>query len=74
MSDHRTVLAEGRHDDLIALLDGDTPVSQWRMLSTLPPRLPHSAPTPPPPSSPPPPRAADAATVAGWAARSPADG
>ncbi|MFJ6792084.1 hypothetical protein [Streptomyces angustmyceticus] len=35
MSYYRTVLAEGQHEDLTALLDGDLLVSQWPVLRTL---------------------------------------
>ncbi|MGW4685541.1 hypothetical protein ACWEPM_11625 [Streptomyces sp. NPDC004244] len=35
MSLYRTVLAEGQHDDLVALLDGDLLIEQWPVLRTL---------------------------------------
>jgi hypothetical protein len=35
MSYYRTVLAEGQHDDLTALLDTDVLISQWPVLRTL---------------------------------------
>ncbi|MFD8337552.1 hypothetical protein ACFV42_33515 [Streptomyces solisilvae] len=35
MSMYRTVLAEGQHDDLIALLNRDLLVTQWPVLRTL---------------------------------------
>ncbi len=35
MSMYRTVLAEGQHDDLIALLNRDLLIAQWPVLRTL---------------------------------------